>query len=319
MKTLLKILYSVLCVLGCLLGAGFISGAEVQTFFVTFGWWGLGGIVLSSVIFSVAVCKYSGAVATGNIGNNRFNFLPYCQMFISGAMLAGLASVLANMLNINYYITLLACGLLLFVSLFFGIKVANIFNIIVSLCTIIILPIVVKSIGLKSINISSNFKLFSSTIYAVLYSIINIVACMPIIKNVSKKHGKAVAIISGTVTCTLLCVIFVLLCANTTSSDMPILSLLTSGTLKVIYTVLFVVAMLSTMLSASSGAKQIFAKLDNNILESLCACLAIISVSFVGFGGIIKYMYPTIGIAFFAQKILNKLHKRHQKTQFITN
>ena len=50
MKEWKKVFFAILSVLGCLLGAGFISGAEINTFFVRFGWWGILGIAISCVL-----------------------------------------------------------------------------------------------------------------------------------------------------------------------------------------------------------------------------------------------------------------------------
>lgn len=38
---------------GAVMGAGFASGQEIQQFFVRFGYWGLAGIILSSILFSL--------------------------------------------------------------------------------------------------------------------------------------------------------------------------------------------------------------------------------------------------------------------------
>ncbi|MCO1601430.1 YkvI family membrane protein [Desulfosporosinus nitroreducens] len=41
---------------GAVMGAGFASGQEIQQFFARFGYWGLAGVVLSSVLFSLLGC-----------------------------------------------------------------------------------------------------------------------------------------------------------------------------------------------------------------------------------------------------------------------
>ena len=316
MKNFFRVVYGVFCILGCLLGAGFISGAEVQTFFVKFGFVGIIGIVFSSIIFAIAVCKQSKESLRQ--GNKKFDILPYCQILISGAMLAGLSEVVANFLQINNYIVLCCLTMLLFIALVFGIKFANIFNIIVSVATVIILPIVIKHVGINNFEIKSNLNFGLGIIYAALYATINIVACMPVIKSLPVKNKKVIGILSAIITAILLGIIFVLLSGNTFNSDMPILALISTPILKAIYTVLFVVAMVSTLFSASNGAKQVFAKINNNILESVCSSLAIASISFVGFGKIINYLYPAIGIAILVQIFVYKLSKKPLKTQKIS-
>ncbi len=308
MKKAYKICYDVFSILGALLGAGFISGAEVVTFFGRFGYYGIIGIVISSIIFGVVIIKSQN----NNDEKNKYNFLPFCQLAIAGSMFAGVVRVISDITQINSYLVCFLVLILLIISLIIGIKFANIFNVLVTVSTIIILPFVYQNIDINY-NIYPVSSLFLMPLFAILYAIMNSVACMQVIKSIDKKSSKVVAILCIIITIILLIIMLILSSNNT--NEMPILSLIKSGKIKAIYTIIFMLAMVSTMFSASSGTKQIFHKIDNNIVCSLCSAMAICSISFMGFGAIINYLYPLIGIVMILQIFLNKVHKNAEKTQ----
>ncbi len=320
MKKVFKVIYNAFCVLGCLLGAGFISGAEVITFFVRFGYWGVLGIVLASILFGVVIYK-SISSAEEHQSVARFNFLPYCQTSIAGAMLSGIINVISQLLKIKYIIVLLCIAIFLFIAICSGIKVANAINTFVSIFALCILPIICNYIEINNLQIASTNSCLKASIFACLYVAMNSIACMPIIKNIkaNKKQRIYIAVLTAFIMAALLSVVYAILVNKSFKTDMPILELVSSSELlKWAYIILLVVAMLSTLFSACSGAKKIFTKLDNNFLESMCTTMAVMTISFVGFGSIINYMYPVIGIALFVQYVLNKMYKQPKKSQKIT-
>lgn len=312
MKKIGKIAYDVCSILGALLGAGFISGTEVVTFFGRFGYYGIIGVVISSVIFGAIIIK---SCNKENV-QNKYNFLPFCQLAISGSMFAGVTQIISQTTKINEYFVCVFVLVLLIISLIVGIKFANFFNIIVTVSTIMILPFVYK-------NANINYALFSFSniffmpIYAVLYATMNSVACMQVIKSIDKNNSKIVAFLCIIITIFLL-IIMMLLSSNRTS-EMPVLSVIKNTKIKTIYTIIFMLAMVSTMLSASGGTMRIFAKMDNKIICSICSAISICIIGFMGFGAIINYVYPLIGVAIILQIFLNKMHKNAEKTQKSTN
>ena len=312
MKTLWQIIVGVFSVLGCLLGAGFISGAEINTFFCRFGLWGVLGIVISCVIFAVAI------IYNKNNASGKLNLLPYCQLFISGAMFAGFVDVINNMLNINYYIVFSFAAMFLFIALVLGIRFANIFNIVVSIAVIFILPLVIKNVGFHVVDYSANGNICISLLFAIFYAVINIVACLPVINNLQQKHKKAVGVICGILVLVLLLIMYFLLYGRAEGNSVLIPNLISNKVLYFIYIIVYVVAMLSTLFSASSGSKQVFNKMENNFFQSLCTCLALCSISLIGFEKIINYVYPLIGAAFLVQIVYNKMYKQCQKSQKYT-
>lgn len=313
---IVEILLGVLSILGCLFGAGFISGTEIVVFFGEFGWLGMVGIIVSSLVFSFVVYK-NILPKNKNEEPKKYNFMPYCQVAISGSMFAGIVQVMSS--TMNKYFAMIIMLIVLFLALIFGIKFANFTNIITALLVIAILPFVYKDASISSFCLQASKPPVLFVIYAILYAVMNVVACMPVIKSINK-HKISVAIICFVLSTCLMIAMFLLVAGR--NSDMPIFSIISSSVLKGAYTLLFVLALLSTLWSASTGAKQIF-KPFNNFEQSLLTALAVCTVAFVGFSNVVRYLYPIIAVIMLLQIILNKLHKntkiKRKNTKFVKN
>lgn len=67
----MDILKVVFVIIGTLIGAGFASGQEVNTFFFSFGIKGLLGIILSSIIIGIIIYKTFKIIYINNISNYK--------------------------------------------------------------------------------------------------------------------------------------------------------------------------------------------------------------------------------------------------------
>lgn len=67
----MDILKVVFVIIGTLIGAGFASGQEVNTFFFSFGIKGLLGIILSSIIIGIIIYKTFKIIHKNNISNYK--------------------------------------------------------------------------------------------------------------------------------------------------------------------------------------------------------------------------------------------------------
>ena len=67
----MDILKVVFVIIGTLIGAGFASGQEVNTFFFSFGIKGIYGIVISSVIIGIIIYKTFKIIYKNNINNYK--------------------------------------------------------------------------------------------------------------------------------------------------------------------------------------------------------------------------------------------------------
>ena len=113
----MDILKVVFVIIGTLIGAGFASGQEINTFFFSFGIKGLFGIALSSIIIGIIIYKTFKIIYKNNI-NNYKEFLNYLlknekinnitnsiiNIFILVSfyvMIAGFGAYLQQELNLN--------------------------------------------------------------------------------------------------------------------------------------------------------------------------------------------------------------------------
>lgn len=317
MKNFCKIASSVLSILGCVLGAGFISGAEINTFFTRFGILGLAGILISSICFSAFICRYR---EDSLIAYKKVNFLPICQVVISGAMFAGCVESINKVIYVNQVIVCVVLFILLFVSLVLGIQFAKGINIIVSLIFVIILPFVLTNIKCLPIELDCNIDwdiLPICILYSLMYVSINSIASSSVIADAVKGGSLRQKLIISVVLCivlvVLLAIVFNMLFCYDIGGSMPIIDLIENSVIKTVYLIIFVIAMLSTLFSTSCGARRLFYRMDNTYLESTCVCCLICSVSFIGLEKIITFGYPTIGTLLLIQIIINYHKKKSAK------
>ncbi len=316
-----KNLGGILSILGAVLGAGFISGAEINSFFIRFGYFGILGAILSGILFGFIIYftakKMSKKYAKMQNITKKLNFLPFCQVFISGAMVSGIVKVLSGY-GIPIFISYLIIFAILLSCLIVGISSANIVNIVVSVSLVVLLPFIIFNLNNFSFNFNLSFN-FSSLIpcvlFACFYVAMNTAASMPIISHAvsGKISSIKFSIITSVILTVLTLTVFAIIAGAGINSAMPMLSAINNLPLKIIYSVLFVTAMISTMLSSSMGAKKVFLKTENNFLISLCTTFAIFSVSFVGFDKLINYVYPIIGVLLIVQLVVNKFRENRLK------
>jgi uncharacterized membrane protein YkvI len=146
--------------------------------------------------------------------------------------------------------------------------------------------------------------------FACFYATMNIVASEPVVSSCCQqlKHGKKIfAWASAAVVCVLLLLFFALVSVADTSASMPIVTLITNPAARVCYRALGVVAMLSTLMSASAGARQIFDKFLPGGLSCFLTAICAGLISLVGFKNLVSYCYPAIGASILAKILMDKL------------
>jgi uncharacterized membrane protein YkvI len=151
--------------------------------------------------------------------------------------------------------------------------------------------------------------------FACFYATMNIVASEPVVTESYKqlKSGKKIfAWVSAGVVCVLLLLFFALVAVADSSASMPIASLITNSVVRVCYRTLGVVAMLSTLMSASAGAKQIFDRFLPGILSCLLTAICAGLISLVGFRALVNYCYPAIGAVILLKLLINELHIKNR-------
>lgn len=324
MKLFWLVISASFAVLGCIIGAGFISGTEIYLFFAKYGAFGIVLSIVSILSFIMTVIFMSHNHSILQKNDKKQQILSICQIFISGTMFAGLSSILQSFGILSVWANIIIL-LILSIVLYLGISFASKLNVVVGLFCTIIVPasIFISGVQLNIAGVNNSLLSgLSGFIFAVLYTFMNIVCGMPVIMHiasrVSKKTFLAITIIVGAILLFLqvliMCVVFPL-----NQENMPMLTAI-SGPAKSIYLLLLVFAIASSLVSSGMGAKNFCGQghyISYNFVWSIIVACIIMLTSFIGFTNIIKITYPIVGLVLFLTTILpvivSKVKLRHKK------
>jgi len=316
MKNFVKILLSVFAILGSVFGAGFMSGTEIYSFFARHGAIAYITIALNCTIYAVFVLIYGlksakSAVFLCEKAQNNV-VLHFCQLLITGAMMAGTIVLLSR-----FGVPKIWAGPMVFLFVFvcqlIGIKSANFFNIIVSVLALISFVFVCYDGVWVPLNKSNN--VFGPMALMIFYVAMNIVCSETIVAKVcANKSKKQVLMTSVGILCVLVIVMYALV-GRVDAGAMPLIDIIQNKTFAKMYSVVVLLAMISTMLSSGAGAKKLMNM--NNFCASFFVSILSWLVSFAGFENIITYVYPVIGVVMLLAMIFGTICKIKNKNIYI--
>ena len=157
--------------LGTIIGAGFISGAEINLFFNSIGIFGLFGVIISSIILGLTIYfsltnnnKSYNELIRSNLNNKilKFILLGMINIFLIISyfiMIAGLSSFFSESINIDYFISSIISILIIFIIVNGDINRIEKFNklfVPFLIILLFLLPFLVKDTNLLSLNLYSN-------------------------------------------------------------------------------------------------------------------------------------------------------------------
>lgn len=103
----MNILKVVFVIIGTLIGAGFASGQEVYTFFFSFGFNGIFGIIISSITIGVIIYKTFYIVKK----NDTTNYKEFLNCLIKSNKLKDIANIIVNVFILtSFYIMIAGFG-----------------------------------------------------------------------------------------------------------------------------------------------------------------------------------------------------------------
>lgn len=322
MKNIVKIVTGTMSILGAIVGAGFMSGAEINQFFSRFGWIKYITFALIWLIIYVFIVKVwqKNAKTTEIISKNnaKTSILPICLIFVSATMMAGLCDIVSTF-GVAKWVCVFVVGMIIYICLIVGVKFASVINVLTSFMLIVILPFIVYDtkdiVGVVIEFDTSLHTVFVAVLYAVFYATMNLATSKSIVehaeKNMSRKQVKGLALIVSIAVVGLIAIISNI-SVKAIDSDMPLLELVGEGLIGKFFVVLLVFAMVSTLLSSCVGAMSTF-KFFGKAPSSLITTCVITLVSFVGFGSLVKYVYPLIGAAILLNCIFDAVSKNLRK------
>ena len=303
----------ILLLIGSMIGAGFITGAETWHFFARFGW----GVFASLICFGLLLYFLVTNELRGDVDNciglktgqfwlkKQVNFVG--ELLIASAMVSGLKDVIFDLdFNGEIFIFLLVI-IVIFIVLFIGFKLFSIYNYFVVGFVAVVLAVLIKNLDVNAIKIDNYLNITNvskACVYAALYVFMNVSALKPILRNsvqkLSCKDKKIVAIIFPILMIFIILTmsIFLINSKDLINDSMPLkLYFCKLGkSYEIIFIVGVIMTMISTAVSCAIGVKEKFsARLGGGVSASICSIILILIFGNIPFEIFVSKFYPMIG------------------------
>ncbi|MGN1310366.1 MAG: hypothetical protein ACI4VP_01425 [Clostridia bacterium] len=321
-KNIFKICF---VIIGTIIGAGFASGKEIYTFFCTYGFYGLFGILISNIIIGLVIFLTFKIVIDNNIktysdfiyflvGSNRVlnytinNIMNIFLLISFIVMVSGFGSYFNQEFNIPAFIGAIIISFLAFITFFKdinGIVKINSFLIPILIFLVILLGCKEK-FYLFNINILPVTTGSLWIVKSILYASYNSIVLIPIIINLknlisNKKQVIYIIFITLLFMVILSLVIFIVLNFNLPDIkyiDIPIVFIASKfGSIyKYLYGLVILIAIFTTAISEGYSFLENVSKTKKQyFVYSILICFLAIIFSNIGFGRLLDLLYPLLG------------------------
>jgi len=219
----------ILVIIGALIGAGFASGQEIYLFFYKYGYGGILGILMCSLLISLIIYKVFKIIVKYNtnsykdfldeilgVGKRKKKYLniSYIMNIIVNSfllmsffiMIAGFGAYFNQEFGISSFI---GSGILAFICFVVFLKdmrgVAKVSSVVVPLLIIFVIIVGIKNMSLINLSeFGNNVEVFKTNIFnnwfvqSIIYASYNIILLIPVLVNLKKyiKSEKQITIIS---------------------------------------------------------------------------------------------------------------------------
>lgn len=308
----MKVLYMVFMILGCFIGAGFVSGREIACYFSTFGKYSFLGVIIAIILmflliyfffrlscscssFDSFVCTYFSK--SGKVINWLFAL---CLFILSSSMFAGSLAI-AETVNISKIIFALITAILAYLVVIGNIGLLKKINFI--LVPIIILTMFFVCVG--QVNVSVNYgSLVLSILGSTNYVFMNIVTLGLFILETGREYSRKQALIVSAISSIIIGVLLfvcnnAIIVNNLLSVPMPMLALATKKGfwVWVVTAITIWIGLFTTVISTLFVLSNYVNKYVENYSLTLIMLLALTCVaSTFGFAFLVAYVYWIIGI-----------------------
>lgn len=314
--------------IGTVVGAGFASGQEIIQFFGVFGYKGIYGIILATVLFSII-----GSIVLSQVFKNRITsysdyitplfgrriskimeLIMISYLFIGFCiMLAGSGAVFKEQFNVSANIGIYVMSLFCFFTLVFSVKGISLVNKIVVPFLIIGIVFVGSVVIVKEGFVFSNFCGVSMTktgnwfTSALLYVSFNSIPSIVILTSLlsiinSEKQAIKGGILGGLGLGAM--AIFILLSTLILYTDVYTIEIpmikaaqLVGGWGGYMYSIILWLAMFTTAIASGFGCINKISVLikGNQLFISAILCIIAIPLAKVGFANLVSIIYPLFG------------------------
>lgn len=312
----MKQLKTIFLIIGTIIGAGFVSGKEISSFFTIFGYYSYIFIPPVFILLYFSIKKLLVIGAKNNINNidalnliifkknNKiikiFSFISF--IILSSTMISAFNTAFNfQAFTISHFISLLLITLLCVIIICFDIsKIKNL-----SLFVVPIIILLMLIICFFNFNSSTNILLSNIVLLpynALTYVCRNVFLSYYVIakssKNYTEKQCKQISFFSSLILCTIMILVInaELGNLNILTSSMPLLTLAqNSSTLYILYFLALQLAILTTLISTLITLKSYF-HFKLKFLNSLVPTIICAIFSLMSFDYFVVYLYPIIGI-----------------------
>ena len=309
MKTLFNILRTVFLTTGAIIGAGFITGAELVNFFGAENFLIplIFATIITALVLIVVFCTLKNRLNQKKsienlMGGKTFYRLSICfsSLVFSASMLAGIDALLNTVFNLaSFQVGSILAIILISVFSKFGVKGLEKLNLILMPLIILVVNALIftknQSDFSKTIQVS-----FSGGIKAILYVLMNVFICIPVMQETAKNKSKKALIIASIITAIIIGLeAFIILSAIKKSSesvnlDMPLYFALFKGNFSSVYFLSMITCALTSAFSAYYPL-YVYAKEKAGVFGLVVCALITLTVAKLGLSGIVHYAYPIVG------------------------
>lgn len=310
-------------IIGTIIGAGFISGQEIYSFFNKYGEAGRIGIFVSILLLGFVIYK-TYKITYENKINNYEQLLDYIMKGTNKIIIYTIKNIINIFLIISFFIMCSAfstycaetyglpriIGGIIISLLSFLILIKDVKAIIktneILMPAIIIFIIIMSVLTIKSFEFSTNSlqNVEKTILSGILYANYNSIVLIPMLIGIkgqikTKKQINAVSIISFFVMLILTILIYEMQKETNGNLEMPMLSIANgiSWQFLIIYGIMVGIAIFTSAISAGYSLICNVAKENKSKkLIALILCIIAIPISTISFSTLVNLLYPIFGL-----------------------
>lgn len=314
---------------GAVLGAGFATGLELFTYFISYGGIGFIGLIICCLLFTITgykvlvICNKKKIhnytqlmdLISGKALSSAFRIISFLFLnVLFSAMLAGFGELIANVFNIPVFWGNIGLDIICFALLLGGKESLALINSI--LCPLLIIGCIILGIYIfwdtKAVFSTDTVLKDNFLTSAIIYTSYNTITSVNLLAEISDKIASRKQAFSSGCICGLLLLLAGISMAlplyfnpQVADSTLPILSLINKSTLKWCYITVLALAIITTAMGNGFCIAEFYSKNLNIKKTAGCfiACCVGLMLSKIGFNQIVNNVYFLFGVAGLGQMI----------------
>lgn len=319
---------------GSIIGAGFASGQEINSFFYKYGNSGIIGLIISILLISIVIFKVFTIIKNKNINtykeflenifnSNKSKYLNLANItniviniFLAISffiMIAGFGAYFNQEYNLNSFIGSTILSIICFIIFMFNIegllKVNKLLIPILIIFMLIIGGMNINNVKLPNENINKvAINFWPAIVSGVIYASYNVILLIPTLITLKENVGRykniiIISILEAVVLFILAIIIYFLLLnikVNTNSIEMPAVYVVRryfNPIAKMAYEFIILVSILTTAIAEGISLLKNICKTNKSYKQvAIILCITSVLFSRIGFSNLINLLYPIFGI-----------------------